>query len=169
MAGYSGHVQYALFPKAWLSINYAVLHVCASRVRLMEQWLVKIMSLKPHACLSSCPDWWPNVTLYGQYKMNAWLWLTCAQGRCSNVLKKNKTRDVHQRVIYGWPLFEVMWMYVLLKQIYLTSNLHMSFILWTPLIILLWSLIKVVCFSAWAFACPYLCLSNHQFVVVNDF
>lgn len=50
-----------------------------------------------------------------------------------------------KHVMQGWPLLEVMWTYVLLKQIYLTSNLHMSFILQTPLIVLLLSSV-VVCF-----------------------
>lgn len=47
-----------------------------------------------------------------------------------------------ERVIYCWPLLEVMWMYVLLKHVYLTSNLPMSFILWNPLIILVGSVAK---------------------------
>lgn len=67
--------------------------VCASRVRHMKK-MVKIMSSKPRTCSGSYTDWWPNVTLYGQYKMNVWRWLTCAQGSFSNVLKKNS--DVHQ-------------------------------------------------------------------------
>lgn len=59
-------------------------------------------------------------------------------------LKKNTGMRISdgERVIYGWPLLEVMWMYVLLKRIYLTSNLHMSFILWNPLIILVGSVAK---------------------------
>lgn len=41
-------------------------------------------------------------------------------------LKKNTTKRISDReqVLDGWPLLEVIWMYVLLKQIYLTYTLH---------------------------------------------
>lgn len=96
--------------------------VCARGVRHMEQWLAVIRSSKRHACLTTWPEWWSNMTLYGQYKIYALLWLTCVQGQLMHISDE-------EHVMQGWPLLEVTWTYVLLKHIYLTSNLNVIYII----------------------------------------
>lgn len=122
----------------WLQVC-STAYMCASGVRHMEQWLAVIKSSKRQACLTIWlvkGQTWP-------YTDNI-RWMHCFD----RLVFRDSwcERAVHQwweHVMQDWPLLEVMSTYVLLKQIYLTSNLHMSFILQTLLIIQLLSLVQL--------------------------
>lgn len=85
---------------------------------------------------------------------DVWLWLVFRDGR-SCVFKKNTTKHISDReqVLYGWPLLEVIWMYVLLKQIYLTCTLHIIYFVFSPLLMILLQSDKIVLPCVWIFFC----------------